>query len=86
MQVISSASGQSPCKSAVGNCEPERVSNRLGGAPRAGWGWRAAWARVGRHAVSGLWREALLDGRLRLSPVARLEFESVWLAPAGSLE
>jgi predicted nucleic acid-binding protein len=34
----------------------------------------SAWARVGHHAVRGLWREALLDGRLRLSPVARLEF------------
>jgi predicted nucleic acid-binding protein len=34
----------------------------------------SAWARVGHPAVRGLWREALLDGRLRLSPVARLEF------------
>lgn len=34
----------------------------------------SAWARIGDPAVRGPWREALFEGRLRLSPVARLEF------------
>jgi predicted nucleic acid-binding protein len=33
----------------------------------------SAWARVGDPAVRGSWREALFEGRLRLSPAARLE-------------
>ncbi|HVY78539.1 MAG TPA: PIN domain-containing protein [Solirubrobacterales bacterium] len=34
----------------------------------------SAWARIANPAVHGPWREALLEGQLRLSPVARLEF------------
>jgi predicted nucleic acid-binding protein len=34
----------------------------------------SAWARIGEPRVRERWREALLAGRLRVSPVVRLEF------------
>lgn len=34
----------------------------------------SAWARIGQPPVRDLWREALLAGRLRLSPASRMEF------------
>lgn len=34
----------------------------------------SAWARVGHPDVRGLWREALFADRLRISPIARMEF------------
>lgn len=34
----------------------------------------SAWARAQHPSVRASWRQALFDGRLRVSPVARLEF------------
>lgn len=34
----------------------------------------SAWARVGRPEVRELWREGLFADRMRISPIARLEF------------